>query len=726
LDKMRMDVASYNEKAAQARSIVLKSQGIISFTELKLPQVEEALSQHQKQCATDQAALVAQIGVVAADLNVTAGILEIIGDCGAAAQAALVQCRHCAKTGKGYVMIQNDVFQPLINKLKSAAAKSYLQTHLNQLYAETTEDQEPEELSQEAVRHMTALMTGRSASQLRGSSDVDQDPSDPELLASLGNETNVTGLNISEVPEDVAPAECLPTNKCTLGKGSCTKIRDRFLYIQSGIQDMYSKLKSELEQLIAMCNEVRIQKENQIADLNDQKRDAQTDLASATKDQVSSESSSNTIAAQHVALKAEYIKTMKECCDEQNDLKSEMCALEKIRGELYKMKGEKIFITDCEVSDFKSGECSASCGGGVLEKTRSILVHPINGMACPPLTLKESCNTQPCPIDCVVGEWEGWSGCSAQCGGGVRERMRPVVTQMQYDGKPCEDTEETEGCNSQSCNANCVLSDWSDWGACTQACWGGTKRREKTIVTPAAGTGTCPAATDKARLQFEKCNTQSCSNLYSDGFLTCKSKIDLVILMDGSGSLGTYGWMQSKIFVERLIEHLDPANVEVALQVFSGPVYWSSYQKCIGAVAEAPDMVKDCGIEWISHFTNDTTSLAKTVKKLPFPASTTLTSVALAEAGQELVNGREDANTVVLVVTDGMPLSQERTKTAAGKLMEKARVIWVPVGGSAPLAMIEELASLPKNENIIELSAFYKLGWKYFVNKVIAQSCPTI
>jgi len=137
-------------------------------------------------------------------------------------------------------------------------------------------------------------------------------------------------------------------------------------------------------------------------------------------------------------------------------------------------------------------------------------------------------------------------------------------------------------------------------------------------------------------------------------------------------------------------------------------------------------MEKDCKITWTSRFTNKTDALADKVKKLAWPASTTLTSVALAEAQSQLVNGREDANSVVLVITDGMPLSQERTKTAAQKLMEQARVIWVPVGGSAPLSMIEELASLPKKENIIDINYTYKMGWAYFVNKVIAQSCPTL
>jgi hypothetical protein len=44
----------------------------------------------------------------------------------------------------------------------------------------------------------------------------------------------------------------------------------------------------------------------------------------------------------------------------------------------------------------------------------------------PPLGLKESRNTHPCPIDCVIDEWVGQSGCSAECGGGIRESMRPV------------------------------------------------------------------------------------------------------------------------------------------------------------------------------------------------------------------------------------------------------------------------------------------------------------
>ena len=135
---------------------------------------------------------------------------------------------------------------------------------------------------------------------------------------------------------------------------------------------------------------------------------------------------------------------------------------------------------------------------------------------------------------------------------------------------------------------------------------------------------------------------------------------------------------------------------------------------------------EDCGIVWVKHFTNNTLEAVEAVDALKFPAATTLTSVALAEADAELMYGRESANSVVVVVTDGLPLSPESTEEAAAKLATKARVVWVPVGPNAPYEMIEKLASLPKSENIIALDDFAKLGYPYFVNKLIAQTCPSL
>mmetsp|Transcript_145458 Transcript_145458/g.466159 ORF Transcript_145458/g.466159 Transcript_145458/m.466159 type:complete len:877 (+) Transcript_145458:72-2702(+) len=731
LEEVRQDVASFNSQAAEARSRVLKSQATIGFANLKLPQVTEELEQHNAECTKEESSLTSQVAIVLADIEVMAGVLKMVGDCGSNAAAGLIQCRHCRKNGEGYMMMQNSTLQPLLLKLRSAAVRSYVQESLDKAYEEAVAIEPAAALSQNEVASQLAMLQGSKLAVGRSLRAHRQDPMDPELLAGMGNGSEA--LNISEVPKETVPYDCVPTSKCTLGKGSCVKIRDRFLGIAAGIQDMFTKLQGELMELQAGCLEDKTIMEAQIANLGEKLRVSQTELATATKDQVDSESSSNLKAQQHTEVSNEYGTTMKECCDNQNDLKSEICALEKIRGELYKQKGWAVEIADCSVSDWKQSKCSVSCGGGFLTKTRSVLVHPNNGMQCPPLSLKESCNTHPCPIDCVVGEWEGWSGCSAECGGGIRERMRPVLTEMKYSGEPCEDTEETEGCNSQNCNADCNLVDWTEWTSCSQACWKGSARRDRVIKDAARGTGKCPAPVGEERLQYRDCNDKPCSEFYhttpKGNFIKCGSKVDLIILMDGSGSLGQTGWMSSLTMVQSLLSNLMGADdmVKAALQVFSGPTTWDQYRSCIGAVGSAPpDMEKDCRIAWIKHLTNNTIEIAKMVSDLKFPEATTLTSVALATAEAELINGREDASSVVLVITDGKPMSHERTVAAATALKEKARIIWVPVGPSAPMELVEELASLPKHENVIQIDDLKKLAWPYFVNKIIAAACPVL
>ena len=44
---------------------------------------------------------------------------------------------------------------------------------------------------------------------------------------------------------------------------------------------------------------------------------------------------------------------------------------------------------------------------------------------------------QPCPIDCVVGEWSEYGMCSAPCGGGIMSRVRQPLTDAEHGGEPC-------------------------------------------------------------------------------------------------------------------------------------------------------------------------------------------------------------------------------------------------------------------------------------------------
>merc|ERR1712107_511165 len=106
-----------------------------------------------------------------------------------------------------------------------------------------------------------------------------------------------------------------------------------------------------------------------------------------------------------------------------------------------------------------------------------------------------------------------------------------------------------------------------------------------------------------------------------------------IVLLDSSGSLGSHGWKKSKEFSERFIGALEGGDdkVWVALEIFS----WKT--------------------KWTSHFTNDTAAVAKAVANADWMYSVTYTHTALMGAESELIRGREDANTIVVVITDGWP-----------------------------------------------------------------------
>ena len=60
---------------------------------------------------------------------------------------------------------------------------------------------------------------------------------------------------------------------------------------------------------------------------------------------------------------------------------------------------ETLNVVHCEWNDWMLGECSLTCGGGMLTKTRKEKVKAqFGGEECPgPHTIEESCNVQECP-----------------------------------------------------------------------------------------------------------------------------------------------------------------------------------------------------------------------------------------------------------------------------------------------------------------------------------------
>merc|ERR1719221_403551 len=480
------------------------------------------------------------------------------------------------------------------------------------------------------------------------------------------------------------------------------------------------------------CQEIKTGYMSTISALEAQLKEEQTNLAVASKSLSENIQQSGISNEQHQTLHSEYTKTMQECCDTKNTLTAEICALEKIRGELYKLKGLSVFMTDCEVSDWADTECSVSCGGGKQQRSRSIIIHPINGSKCPPLKMQRSCNVKGCPVDCKVDDWSGWGDCTADCGGGVQTRTRAKTVEPENGGQPCPEQAETKTCNDFACNSDCILNDWTEWTLCSKACDVGHQERVKEVKIEARGLGTCEDPESEERMDFGECNTFDCSQLVKSGRTTllCTEMLDLIIVLDGSGSLGWYGWEESQSMALKLIDSMQGGDtaVNVAVLLFSGP--WSSrvYEKCTGMVVGDSVTAEECGITWASHYTNDTAAVRKAAAALKWPGRTTLTSYALAEARGELIQGRQDAKSVVVVITDGKPMSNLRTGVAAADLKKEARLVWMPVGQGVKSSIehMKHWASAPWQDNVLEIDTFATLDTPKTINQMVSQFCSQL
>jgi len=301
------------------------------------------------------------------------------------------------------------------------------------------------------------------------------------------------------------------------------------------------------------------------------------------------------------------------------------------------------------------------------------------------------------------------------------QRLREVKLAMKHGGKPCGATSETKACNAQACEKDCELSEWTKWSACSKDCDGGTNKRQKFVEHVAEGQGKCADEWSVKRLEYKECNMHRCTLGQ-----TCTNKtMDIVLLLDGSGSLGKKGWAAEIIATRSFIRAFkgNNGNIIMAVTLFSGPNAWPGVYKCMDNTKKNVKP-SDCGIKTVTHFTDDLKKIDTLVTGLTWPKGSTLTSLALLNAQAELSLGRKDAPAVIVVFTDGRPLSYRRTELASRKIRKAARLLWVAITKYAPLKYIKSWATRRWQENVVQVDDFGKLEKPEVIDHIIADICP--
>lgn len=118
------------------------------------------------------------------------------------------------------------------------------------------------------------------------------------------------------------------------------------------------------------------------------------------------------------------------------------------------------------LTDWKETECSKTCGGGKIARSRSC-VHYVPGVhECKGETSELlDCNTQTCPH---WADWAEFQPCSLTCGVGEKRRRRECLDGLiGQDGCNSNDFEDVAPCNTFTCP---FWLNWSDWSPCDRTC----------------------------------------------------------------------------------------------------------------------------------------------------------------------------------------------------------------------------------------------------------------
>jgi hypothetical protein len=727
-DQIVTDISRLVEQITDLERVETESLEGIAKMEMEIKAVEGEMSKETKIYNFNFAKNNEELQKRQNDLDVFQFILTFTkcDDATSLLQNSANETRICAVKGGGHTMCFRD---------------HHAQTRFNQMMSRS---------SKHAISSILAEVEGHK---LPNFMQLSQEPTatttaNPAIAAAIASPPEPVAGGDEPLPKGFVPApfcceaygvSCGPSGggiMCSPEPIDCGLLHDKLSLMWGDYKDKVDELTMEMNKNAFMFEELKMELNDQIQILTNSK---------ARFSMMLSESRSN-LAADREEVKAKemqklnvdkaYIEFMKKCCERVKWIMfQDMCALIVVRNAVLEdsntCPGES--IVDCEVDNWVGRKCTVPCDdscpavpdasevyecGGWQEIYRKVVVAPPDdcGLRCPDLTRTKKCNQIKCPVDCVMSEWSGWSKCTADCEGGVRSKTRSLMVKPKNGGLACNTQEETEACNTMSCDRDCTLAPWTSWTPCSVACGTGFQNRAKHVLIPTRGFGKCPKEQGPDRFEEQECNTQDCV-----GDEICIAVQDLVIAIDGSGSVREGGFNILK-------------NYALDLLTRYRTTYFGSAAMKIGIIEFGNGIIMEDGVT-VSPAMNVHTisanlesvkeSIEGMVQKKGF------TNMAQAFALAETMytsSGRKGAQSALLVITDGKPSFLFQTEELVQQLDDKGvqRFFVVVTEDKKAVDVMRKWASAPWETNLLHVPGISPLEADIGVwaQKALTLFCP--
>jgi len=200
----------------------------------------------------------------------------------------------------------------------------------------------------------------------------------------------------------------------------------------------------------------------------------------------------------------------------------------------------------------------------------------------------------------------------------------------------------------------------------------------------------------------------------------CIARQDLVLALDGSCSVKQEGFDVIKNFAMNLTSkyqsmYYGVEDMRIGLVLFGNGVYFDN-----GTVQAALEVVP---------ITNELTSVSTAIEGLQWQRGFTNIMQALAAADNMFAEGRDDAQSAVMLITDGKWTSAYRTGMKAQALKEKGiQIFMAPISehDSSNLKQIRDWASQPWETNYERIPGIEALvnNEPEFAQRLLVKFCP--